>query len=79
MKQRTIYKPYIEIVSGSMWSQRQQWRAVASAFSSNVCLLVPDPTNQKQAELMGMLARSFRAAGRQVFIWKPSNQSKKIK
>ncbi len=70
MKQRGS-KNYTEIFSGALWPQRKRWRRAAHLLPAKACLLVIDPKNKKQAQLLHKIARSFRQKGREVLIWQP--------
>ena len=70
-------KPYIEIMSGSLWAQQQKWRQVASVLPANACLLVTHGNDPRHTQVMRQIAREFRDGGRQVLIWlMPPNEAK---
>ncbi len=57
------------IFSGAMWSQRQIWKRMMQVLPQNSCLLVIDPQNVQQTQVMRQVAQSFRNKGQAVFIW----------
>ena len=68
MRRRT-YQHSIEILPAALWSRRQTWQAVRRSLPPGGCLLVTDPQNRPQTELMQALARLFRQKGRTVVVW----------
>lgn len=62
-------KHYIEILPASLLTQRGSWERVANSLPTGGCLLVMDPENRKQTELMRGVARVLREDGREVVVW----------
>jgi hypothetical protein len=60
---------HLELLPAALLSQRQQWRQAAEALPNGAYLLVTDPGNATQTQLIMELARAFRQKGHSVVVW----------
>lgn len=66
------YKHYIEILPAALLSQRGTWQQAARSLPVGACLLITNPKDKEQTELMRALVHPFHEKGKRVFIWKSS-------
>ena len=60
---------HIEILPAALLSKRSAWRRQARGLPPGACLLITDPQNGEQTQLMRTLTRSFRQQGKQAILW----------
>jgi hypothetical protein len=66
---RRQQSPILELLPAALLSHRQQWRQAAESLPNGAYLLVTDPGNATQTQLMMDLARAFREKGHSVVVW----------
>jgi hypothetical protein len=72
-------KPFIELFSGAMWSQRHRWRGAACLLPAKTCLLVIPEATPQQSRLRRTVACLLEQKGWQVYTWKPATQGEALK
>lgn len=73
MKLTTAYPTsQMELYPASMLGQRQQWQKVRRMLPRGSCLLVTNPKNSTQAQVMKKLATQLLNQGKSVFVWMPA-------
>jgi hypothetical protein len=60
---------HIEILPAALLSKRSAWRGKARRLPAGACLLITNPKNSEQTQLMRTLTRSFRQQGKQAILW----------
>jgi hypothetical protein len=60
---------HIEILPAALLSKRSAWRRQARSLPAGTCLLITNPKNIEQTELMQTLTQTFRQQGKQAILW----------
>ena len=60
---------HIEILPAALLSKRSVRRGQARRLPAGVCLLLTNPQNSEQTQLMRTLTQSFRQQGKQAILW----------
>ena len=60
---------HIEILPAALLSKRSAWRRQARLLPAGACLLITNPNNSEQTQLMRTLTQSFRQQGKQANLW----------
>ena len=68
MKLRS-HHDHIEILPAALLSKQSAWRGQARRLPAGTCLLITNPKNSEQTELMQTLTQSFRQQGKQAILW----------
>jgi hypothetical protein len=72
-------KPFIELFSGAVWSQRYRWRGAARFLPAKTCLLVIPEATPQQSRLRRTVACLLEQKGWQVYVWKPATPGEALK
>ena len=62
----------IELYPASMLGQRHQWQGMLRMLPRGACLLVTNPRNTTQSQVMKKLATRLLNQGKSVFVWMPA-------
>jgi hypothetical protein len=59
----------IAIFSAAMLREPLVWKQFISRLPSNACLIILDPHNSRQAQVMRPVVKAFSEKGRPVHFW----------